>query len=286
MRRLKGRFPLIPRKKNTDKSCYGHALIVAGSRGMTGAAILAARAALTSGSGLVTLAVGKSLVSRVAVAVPEAMTMELSETNQGSISYKAFSGIKKFIQRRRINSLLIGPGLSVNSETARLARRLALESPIPAVLDADGLNSFKRKANLFLKCQSPLVLTPHRREFERVFGLQWPEERETRAALAKKLCKFYDVMLVLKGCRSLVVSASKIFVNTTGNPAMAKGGSGDVLSGVIAAFIAQGLDAFTAARWAVYFHGKAGDIAAREKGELSVLASDLIEALPRAFRKV
>ena len=130
----------------------------------------------------------------------------------------------------------------------------------------------------------PLVLTPHEREFERLFGQPLPNKPSGRMALAKKLSKFYDVVLVLKGHRTLVVESPQVYVNTTGNPGMAKGGTGDVLTGIIASFIGQGLGAFQAAVWAVYFHGKAGDFAARQKGELALTASDLIDALPKVFK--
>ena len=280
-----GSFPLLPRKKNTDKSRYGHALVLAGSKRMPGAAILAARAALASGAGLVTLGVPECLLGVVPRALPEAMPLALPQTSSGSFSLSAARLVLDFIQKRKIKALLIGPGLSTHPETARFARRLIQETPAPVVLDADGLNSFKGKASLLRKHAAPLVLTPHRGEFERLFGQKCPEKESARLALAKKLSKFYDVVLVLKGHRTLVVKAEAAYVNRTGNPGMAKGGSGDVLAGMIAAFIAQDLGTWEAAKWAVYYHGLAGDIAVKKKGELGLLASDLIADLPKAFRK-
>lgn len=280
-----GSFPLLPRKKNTDKSRYGHALVLAGSKKMPGAALLAARAALASGAGLVTLGIPECLSDAVPGALPEAMPLALPQTPGGSFSFLACRPALDFIRKRKIKAILVGPGLSAHGETARFARRLIRETPVPAVLDADGLNGFKGKAGLLRKRAAPLVLTPHRGEFERLFSQKWPEKESARLALAKKLSKFYDVVLVLKGHRTLIVEGEVAIVNRTGNPGMAKGGSGDVLAGMIAAFIAQGLGAWEAARWAVYFHGLAGDIAVKKKGELGLLASDLIEALPKAFRK-
>ncbi len=285
MRLPASRFPLLPRKKNTDKTHYGHTLIIAGSRGMAGAAVLSARAALMSGSGLVTLAVPKSLGSRITIAIPEAMTLELPETATGSMAGSALTKLKDFITKKKIQSILIGPGLSIHPETSKLVCRLVAFSATPVVLDADGLNAFKGQSKLLRAHKAPLVLTPHRKEFERLFNESWPQNRDTRIALVKKLSKFYRMTLVLKGSRTLVIANDQVFINTTGNPAMAKGGSGDVLSGMIAAFLAQGLDSFQASRWAVYFHGKAGDRAACEKGELSVLASDIIKQLPKVFRR-
>lgn len=277
------KFPLLPRKKNTDKSRYGHVLVVAGSKGMPGAAILASRAALKSGAGLVTLAAPENLGHLTVKSTPEIMPLLLPETKDGALSLKAYPKLLDFIAKRRINALGVGPGLSQNKETAGLVRRLVSKVKAPIVLDADGLNSFKGKAALLRHHGGPLVLTPHRKEFERIFTEKFPEKESNRARLAKKVSKFYDVVLVLKGHRTLVAHGAKIYINKTGNPGLAKGGSGDVLAGVIASFIAQGLDAFQAAVWAVHFHGKAADIAVRKKSELGLTASDVIEYLPRAF---
>ena len=178
----------------------------------------------------------------------------------------------------------MGPGLSVKPAPAALVRKIVREFSVPIVLDADGLNSFKGKAAELRKHAGPLVLTPHRKEFERLFREKYPENLKAREALAKKLSRFYHGVLVLKGHRTVVTDGRRVYVNRTGNPGMAKGGSGDVLAGVVAAFIAQGLGSFEAAVWAVYFHGRAGDRAVREKGELSLVASDIIEYFPKVFR--
>ena len=281
--KLPRKFPLLPRKKNSSKANYGHVLVLAGSKGLTGAAILASRAALVSGSGLVTLGAPRSLENFFAGPLVEIMQLGLPETKKGTLSRAAYSKIQAFIRKRKINSLAIGPGLSHFVETSAVVKRLVKNSPSPVVLDADGLNSFRGRAKELLGHPSALVLTPHDREFERLFGWPLPNKSSDRIALAKKLSKFYDVVLVLKSHRTLVVEGRRTYVNTTGNPGMAKGGTGDVLTGVIASFIAQGLRAFEAAVWAVYFHGKAGDFAVRRKGELALSASDLIDFLPKAF---
>ena len=291
---LPRRFPLLPRKKNTSKSDYGHVLVLAGSKGLTGAAILASRAALRSGSGLVTLGMPRSLEASMAKSLVEVMKLGLPETKVKTLSLTAYSKILDFIKRRKINSLAIGPGLSVNSETTALVRRLVGHVSAPIVLDADGLNSFSAKGGSasggkgylqdLRKHRSQLILTPHEKEFERLFSKRLPSKKSARIALAKRLSKFYDVVLVLKGPQTLVVYGNKVYCNKTGNPGLAKGGSGDVLTGMIASFIAQGLDIFQASVWGVYFHGKAADIAVKEKGELGLIASDLIDCLPRVFR--
>ncbi len=278
------RFPLIPRKKNADKSHFGHVLFLAGSPNMTGAACLVGEACLRSGAGLVTLGVPEGIRNVYAKKnIPELMLLGLPETKQGALSSKAYAKIISFIRERRVNCLAIGPGLSHETDTAKLIHQVVKTSPASMVLDADGLNCFKNHAKKLKQRRSRLILTPHRREFERLFETQWPESESERVALAKKLSKLYDAVLVLKGHRTLVVDGEKAYRNLTGNPGMAKGGSGDVLTGIIAAFLAQGLNPFEASAWAVYFHGKAGDLAVREKGELGLLASDIIECLPRAF---
>ena len=289
-------FPLVPRKKNTDKGHYGHALLVAGSSGMSGAPQLAAAACLRSGAGLVTAAVPRSVVPVFAKkALAEAMCLSLAETKAGVLSPAAYPKIVSFIRQRRVNALAVGPGLSHEAGVSGLVRKLIQNVPVPAVLDADGLNAFSARGgsafggkgwlDALKKHRGPLVLTPHRGEFERLFSEKWPEQKNRRASLAKKLSRSYDVTLVLKGHRTLVARRDRVYENPTGNPGMAKGGAGDVLTGILAAFLAQGLDPFKAACWAVYFHGKAGDLAAKSRSELGVLASDIIECLPRVFRR-
>ncbi len=278
-------FPLLPRKKGSDKSCFGHALILAGSRGLTGAMILASRAALESGSGLVTLGLAESLLPIAAKSIPEVMQLPLKETKEASPRFSAYSAIKNFIDKRRANGLLIGPGLSQNTETQKLVRKLVRSISVTTILDADGINSFKRKRKEILSHKGKLVITPHKKEFERLFSEKWPENKDQRIKLAKKLSKFYDVVLVMKGRGTLVVHHDRCYVNSTGNPGMAKGGSGDVLAGIITAFVCQRLEPFEAACWAVYFHGKAADLAVKERGELSLIASDIIRFLPKAFKK-
>jgi hydroxyethylthiazole kinase-like uncharacterized protein yjeF len=277
-------FTLLPRNKKTDKSRYGHVLVLAGSRGMSGAPQLVSRACLKSGAGLVTVGVPKSIRAVFAKAsLAEVMCLELPETSAGTLSAGAYSKIVSFIRARKINALAVGPGLTHQSGTSALVRRLVKSLNIPIVLDADGLNAYRSKSVQLKQHHGKLVVTPHRKEFERLFSKSWPERQDQRAMLAKKLSRLYDVTIVLKGPRTLVVQGAQIYENRTGNPGMAKAGSGDVLTGILAAFVAQGLSPFKAARWAVYFHGKAADLAVKSKSELGLLAGDIIEYLPQAF---
>lgn len=277
------RFPLLPRKKNTNKKDYGHVFILAGSRGMVGASVLASNAALLSGAGLTTLGTTDSCQKVAARHLIEVMTKPLSENKKGSLSLEAYGEIIRFIKKCSIQATAIGPGLSTEKDTQKVIQKLVSTLALPCVLDADGLNAFNGKLSLLKNHAGPLVLTPHSGEFRRLFGVALPVRLGERIKLAKNLSAFYDVVLVLKEHKTLVLYKDKSFLNTTGNPAMAKGGSGDVLTGIIAAFLAQGLSGFEAASWGVYFHGKAGDFAVRETGELSLTARDLIRSLPKVF---
>ncbi|HTL71483.1 MAG TPA: NAD(P)H-hydrate dehydratase [Candidatus Eisenbacteria bacterium] len=280
---MKGKFPLLPRRKNTDKSAYGHALVVGGSDEMPGAAILASRAALVSGAGLVTLASTARVTTLAAPRNPELLLKPLA-SRAGSLLASSAGGILRYAEKRRVNAAVVGPGLSTRGDAVRLARNLARNFAVPFVLDADGLNAFRGRAADLKKRMSPAVLTPHAREFERVFGEPAPEAPPARRRLVKRLAAAYDIVLVLKGHRTLVSDGRRVYENRTGGPALAKGGSGDVLAGMAAAFLAQKLKPFEAACWAVYLHGKAGDRAARRSSELSVTATMLLVELPGALR--
>ncbi len=281
--RLPRKFPLLPRKPKTDKSHYGHALIAAGCDAMPGAALLASRAALVSGSGLVTLASTKRVTGLAVIKSPELLTLNPASC-AGTLRGSAAAAVLRYAALRSVNSVAVGPGLSLEGGAPYFVRTLTQKLDVPFVLDADGLNAFKgRPAGLKHRC-APAVLTPHAREFERLFEESVPEISSARVRLVKRLAATYHIVLVLKGSRTLVSDGSRVYENRTGGPAMAKGGSGDVLTGMIAAFLAQGLDPFEAAVWAVYLHGKAGDRAAKKSSGLSVTASGLIAELPAAFR--
>ena len=272
---------LKKRKLDSHKGDYGHVLVVAGSVGMTGAAYLCSEAALLSGAGLVTLAIPKSLNSIMERKLTEVMTLPLPETKDQTLSKASYKRLAEFA--KKCDSIAIGPGLSRNKETQILIRSLIKNVDIPTVIDADGLNALS--GNLDILRDS--VITPHPGEMSRLIGRPTSFIDKNKKTVAKKFASEYNVTIVLKGHRSIVASSKKVIhVNPTGNPGMASGGCGDVLTGMIAAFLASGMDNFKAARLATYIHGLCGDLVAKEKSEISLKATDLLKFLPEAFKKV
>lgn len=274
-----------PRPRASHKGDYGRVFILAGSIGMSGACYLASMAALKSGAGLVTVGVPKSLALPLSRKMAEAMMKALPETEEGSLSREAIKPIQNFLKTQDV--LAAGPGLSQNPETQVVIRKTILNCKKPMVLDADGLNAFKGKANLLRNLRTCAILTPHPGEFIRLFGGPAPKSEPERKKRALEIAKKFKVILVLKGHHTVVASPKgEIYVNPTGNPGMATGGTGDVLTGVIAGLLGQKIDPFKAACFGVYLHGLAGDFAAKEKGEISLVAGDLLNCLPEAFQKI
>lgn len=283
-----------PRPKSSHKGDFGHVLIVAGSRGMVGAGILSAHGALRAGAGLVTLAVPRS--QQIAAAKhlrPEAMTLGIPETSAGSFSSSAVPAALDYMRRRRITSLVIGPGLSGHPQTRtfvkKLLPRLSSQKFLRGiVLDADGFLALAG-TGILKKMWIPVIVTPHAGELSRFTGGKIPSSPASRKAQAEKFAKLNWVICVLKG-RDTVVSAGRTtFINPTGNPGMARGGSGDVLSGMIGALLMNvrlPQTAFKAACAGVYIHGMAGDLAAKEKSQIGMRAGDIAEKIPVAFRKI
>ena len=275
---------LSRRKADSHKGDYGHVLILAGSVRYSGAALLAAWGCLRSGAGLVTLGVPKRLAAAMIRRKPmDAMLLPLADTPSGMLSIRAFAQIAGF----DADVILAGPGLSWDGSTNGLVRKVVGEIFKPMVLDASALDAFAGKRRLLKRrAGSPAcVVTPHPGEMSRLTGIPVSAVQINRKGIAKNFANEYNVTVVLKGNNSVVASPDgRIFVNKTGNPGMARGGTGDILGGIIAAFIGQGLEAFEAAKYAVYLHGLAGDIAAREKTQLGMTASDLMDALPKAIR--
>lgn len=275
----------LPRDRRAHKKDFGRILILAGSRGLTGAASLAAFAVLRTGAGLVTLGCPDKVYPILARRHPEVMVHPFPSTSRGTLSDRGLSKILKFLRTQDV--LAVGPGVGRHPSTGRLVRRLAARFPLPLVIDADGINLFKGKTAEFKKRQGEAILTPHPGEFVRVFGGKKPQTDRERKERACRTAREFGIFLVLKGYRTVVAHPSgKVTVNPTGNPGMATGGTGDVLTGVIASLLGQGIRPFEAARFGVYLHGLAGDLAAREKGEISLVATDLLEFLPRAIRLV
>ncbi|MFH1752794.1 MAG: NAD(P)H-hydrate dehydratase, partial [Candidatus Omnitrophota bacterium] len=271
-----------PRHKETHKGDYGHVFILAGSAGMTGAAYLASQAALLSGSGLVTLGIPRSLNTIMEIKLTEVMTLPLDETRDQSLGEASEKKIMDFAQKADV--LAIGPGISGNKETQRLIRRVVEKSDKPVVLDADGINAYAEKPAELKKHRAPLVLTPHPGEMSRITKKNVSNIQKDREGTAKKISREFSAVVLLKGYKTVVAEGNKVYVNESGNPGMATGGVGDVLTGIIASLIGQGLEPFGAAKLASYVHGLAGDMAMRERGEISIIASDILAKLPAAFK--
>ncbi len=300
---------LIPgRPKYSHKGDYGHVLIVAGSRGKTGAALMAARACMRTGAGLVTIGVPESLAGVFQARVTEEMILLLPDNGDGTLSVKASNDILSFVDKSA-DLLAIGPGLGSGAGTGKLLGSIVEDSAVPVIIDADGISSLRGGHRLFHKAQAPVILTPHPGEMARL--LQHASGRKQSAGKSPSLgrggrmdipknivraieedrinsaitfAKETGTYLVLKGAPTVVATpVAKAFVNSTGNPGMATAGTGDVLTGMIAGFLSQTREPTTACMLGVYAHGLAGDIAASEKGEHSLIATDIIEKIPAVF---
>ena len=283
---VKKHLAKIPtRRKDTHKGDFGHVFVLAGSRGLTGAAYLASQAALLSGSGLVTCGIPESLNTIMEIKLTEAMTLPLSETKEGSLALDAEKDILDFTGK--IDAVSLGPGLSRNTETQKLVRNLLKKIDKPLVLDADGVISVVGNCDILKKRKNPTVLTPHPGEMASLVGKDVRAIQATRTKTALDFAKKYNIILVLKGHRTIVANPKgSFYINETGNSGMSTAGVGDVLTGMISSFVGQGIDAFSAAVIGVYLHGLAGDIAAKEKGQFSLIASDLLDKLPQAIKEV
>jgi NAD(P)H-hydrate epimerase len=276
---------LAPRPRESNKGLYGHALIVGGSLGKSGAAAMAGMAALRAGVGLVTVATAKGALPNVAAFAPELMTEPLPETPFGGIGVEAIELVEKLAAPMTV--VAIGPGIGRDPETVEFVRTAVGALECPMVIDADGLNAFDGKTELLDGSKRPLVLTPHPGEMARLAGVSIKAVQADRLNVARTFAREHGVVLVLKG--NLTVTAlpdGTAWVNTTGNPGMATGGTGDILTGMTAGILAQmPNDAAQAAVTAAYLHGLAGDVAAESMGEHSLVATDLLAGLPEAFRR-
>lgn len=287
---------LVERRPDDHKGVFGHVLVVGGSRGMTGAAILAARAALRSGAGLVTLAVPASMQAAAVAAAPEAMTLALPESSSGALRATGAALLKK---EKKFTVMAIGPGLGRHPDSAKLVVGLLGTWPIPAVVDADALNALAALdrsgvKELLRRRKAPCILTPHPGEAARCLGVRTSEISADREGAALRLTRDWGAVTVLKGKASVVASGVGFCVNDTGGPGLAKGGTGDVLTGVIAALWAQliasgrgeGDLAYQAAALGCRVHGLAGEAAEKAKTPWAMTAGDVVEALPAAFQRL
>jgi ADP-dependent NAD(P)H-hydrate dehydratase / NAD(P)H-hydrate epimerase len=273
---------LVPsRAPESHKRASGVVLVVAGSRSMTGAAALAAGAAYRAGAGLVTVAVPEGILSVVQAAVPEATFLPLPQTQEGTLAEGASGELLERLSD--VQAMAIGPGLTTNPSTVELVRRLVAECPVPFVLDADGLNAFAGRGSLLAERRSEVVITPHAGEFGRLTGLSSSEVLEDRVGHARKAAAEFRCTVLLKGSRTVVAEpGGRVRINPTGSPYLATGGTGDVLTGAVAAFLARGLAPADAAVLAAYVHGVAGRMAGAELGEGTV-APDVLARFPAAL---
>ena len=277
---------LTPRPADAHKGDFGKVLIVGGSRGMIGAPSLTANAALRSGAGLVRVAIPETIQLTVAQLTPCATSIPLAEDEQGCLSHQALNDILNALEDN--NVLALGPGLGQPNELAELVLAVVTQCDKPMVIDADGLNNLAAVGGKALELGSSAVLTPHPGEMQRLWRACLREEIPAqRTAQAEKLAQYTGSVIVLKGANTVVTDGQSTYINETGNPGMASGGTGDVLTGIIAALLArQGNGAMTtleAAVLGVYIHGRAGDLAAAVMGQTSLIATDLLDWLVQAW---
>ena len=266
-------------KKNTHKGSRGHLLVLAGSTGKTGAAALTAMGALRAGAGLVTVGVPESLNPILECKLTEAMTTPLSENADGTLSLKAEKDIYRLLSGK--TALAIGPGLSTNKETVELVCRIIKECDLPMVIDADAINAISLTSGSLEFLDEKKILTPHPGEMGRLIGLETREIQADRLRVAHEFVKKWRCNLVLKGARTIVADSKGILhINPTGNPSLATGGTGDVLTGIISGLLARGLSEVKAATAGVYLHGLAADYFAEQNGESGLMATDLLDTIP------
>jgi len=275
---------LIPKRPiNSHKGTFGHVFVIAGSRGLTGAAALASLGALYSGAGLVTLGIPKSLNSIMEMKLTEVMTKPLAETADGSLSKKAKKEILDFSSR--VDVVAIGPGLSTNAETSYLIYELIESLEKPVIIDADGINALAGHASILKKRKYPTIITPHPGEMARLIDTSVSQISSDRIGTTEKFAVTYKTITLLKGAKTIIADErGNVYINPTGNPALAVGGMGDVLTGLISGLIAQGLSGLDGAKLGTYLHGLAADIWKDEnKLDRCLTATELVNYIPKAF---
>ncbi|RJQ65384.1 MAG: NAD(P)H-hydrate dehydratase [Desulfobacteraceae bacterium] len=276
---------LIRRDPDAHKGRTGHLLVLSGSVGKTGAAAMTALSAIRSGAGLVTLGIAESLNPIAETLVLEAMTVPLPEYGQGYIGESAFEPVMELLKGKQC--LAIGPGIGTAPETARLMHRLIRKCPVPMIIDADGLNNLAGHTKILKETRIPMILTPHPGEMARLTGTPAGEIQKDRIRTAREFAVSHGVHVVLKGARTVIAHPDgTACVNPTGNPGMASGGMGDVLTGIIAGLVAQGYSIESAARVGVYLHGAAADTLSRSIGPFGFLASEVMNAVPGEVKRL
>ncbi len=276
---------LQPRSSNAHKGSTGHLLIIGGSPGKTGAAAMTAMSAMRSGAGLVTLGIPNSLNPVFEALSLESMTSVLPETKEGLVSDSAFDSVVTLFSGKKC--LAVGPGMGTGNQTKNLICKLIPKSDIPIVIDADGLNNLVGNTHVLKTANAPVVLTPHPGEMARLIDSTPQLVQKNRLKVARDFAMAFNVHLVLKGAGTIIAHPDgRVFINSTGNPGMASGGMGDVLTGVIAGLIVQGYSPELAAQAGVYFHGAAADTLALRNTPLGYLASEVADAIPQEIGKV
>lgn len=272
------------RPDDANKGNLGSLMSICGCYGMAGAAIMAGKAALRCGLGLLKNAVVKSIYPIMAGAIFESVFFPLEETSQGKISKNNLDFL--LCEAEKSSAVLIGCGLSVCEDTEELVYSFIENCSKPLVLDADALNCAAKNPDIFKKAKAPIIITPHPGEMARLVKSSAKEVNQNREKTASSFAKEYGVVTVLKGAGTIIASPSgRILINRTGNSGMATGGSGDVLAGITGSLLAQGAEPFCAAAAAAYLHGLSGDIAAEKLGKISMLPTDLINEIPQAYKK-
>lgn len=267
------------------KNSFGHALVVAGSAGMTGAAYLASRAVLRSGAGMVTTCLPISLREHYDLAFPEALTIGLAETEQKTLSVDCWQVLAEQLERKE--AIVFGPGLGRGTEISCLLAELLAQSSSPIVIDADGLNALAQEPDIIKSAQVPVILTPHPGEMARLLNVSVEAVQAERAESVRAAAAMYGAIVVLKGAATITSDPEgELYINSTGNPALATAGTGDVLAGTIAGLLAQGVNPLAATVLGVYLHGLAGDLLAQDKGNRGILAGEVADYLPLARRKL
>lgn len=269
---------LKPRKSDANKGSYGKVLSVCGSFQMPGAAVLAATGAVRGGAGLVTCACPHSIAAVIASHIAEPIFLPLPETEEGFLSEKALPSLLNALQKATV--CLVGCGMGNRQDTSKIVKELILHAVCPIIIDADGINCLADNIDILKAAKSTLILTPHPGEMARLTGKSIADIQSDRITAAKEFAVQHQLVLILKGAGTIVTNGERVYVNTTGNPGMAKGGSGDALSGIIAALLAQGIPPLDAAACGVFLHGAAGDAAAHCFSQRGMTPTDLLAQLP------
>lgn len=274
------------RDRQAHKGIYGHCLIIAGSTGKTGAAALSANSAVRTGSGLVTLAIPETLNPVLEVKTTEAMTLPLPDAGSGYLTTHAIATVERHLAGK--NALAFGPGVDRRPAVVTVLQTLIENCSLPMVIDADGLNALAEDTTILHRKRSKeIILTPHPGEMSRLLGSSIPDVAAIRISVAQEFARTFGVYVVLKGARSIIAAPNGMAaINGSGNPGMASGGMGDVLTGILVSLLGQGYSAWNACRLGVFIHGLAGDLVAMEQGEAGMTASDLAERIPTALNRL